>query len=218
MKLKFVVVGTGRSGTFYTAHLFSGLGIFTGHENVYNSGDSQYHGWAPQEDEIEGESSWMAVPYLDQFGGYILHQTRDPLLVVQSLLGSAFMYGHISKQSWFKNIVGKYFDLSDDHLINAVKYTLFWNQWIESFSDSPKYIRYQIEELNENRVQDLLNFMGYERSLEEIRNVLNENDNYNKKSRVAVSWEEILLTPEGKDLQIMAERYGYEGRGSSSLC
>src|SRR4051794_440119 len=83
----FVVTGTARSGTAYTAMLLSGLGLRIGHEDVFGPRTRSFDGWHGQ----DGDSSWLAAPFLDQLpDALVLHQVRHPLKVVRSLVGVRF--------------------------------------------------------------------------------------------------------------------------------
>lgn len=83
----FVVTGTARSGTAYAAMLLSGLGLRIGHEDVFGPRTRSFDGWQGQ----DGDSSWLAAPFLDQLpDALVLHQLRHPLKVVRSLVGVRF--------------------------------------------------------------------------------------------------------------------------------
>ena len=87
---RFVVTGCPRSGTGYTAQLFRALGISCGHEAVF--GRRQGLGREPIDwSKFVGDSSWLAVPCLPLDGVIVLHQVRDPLEFVRSLVGIRFL-------------------------------------------------------------------------------------------------------------------------------
>lgn len=79
MTPRFVIVGTGRHGSKYSADVLTDAGIKTGHEKWWNSVGAENGSFL-------GESSWLAVPHLAEYGGVVFHQVRNPLLVVNSLV------------------------------------------------------------------------------------------------------------------------------------
>lgn len=85
---RFVITGCARSGTGYTASLFTQLGVETGHETVFSPYTETFAGWGA----APGESSWLAAPFIDRLppGTVVLHQVRRPVDVIQSLLGVHF--------------------------------------------------------------------------------------------------------------------------------
>lgn len=94
MKLKYVVTGTGRSGTVYMARLLTSVGILCGHETVFDycgivgakkrldeqeklrlsiassisydksTGEFNHIDWHPDIQSIVAESSYMAAPFI----------------------------------------------------------------------------------------------------------------------------------------------------------
>ena len=83
----FVVTGCARSGTTYMGALLAGLGVRIGHEAVFGPRTRGFDGWHDQ----NGDSSWLAAPFLDQIGdALVFHQVRHPLKVVRSLVGVRF--------------------------------------------------------------------------------------------------------------------------------
>lgn len=75
---RFVVVGSGRSGTGFIAHVLTAAGIPTGHEAWWNPLGERQEG-------LVGDASWCAVPELAKYDGLVWHQTRHPLAVIASL-------------------------------------------------------------------------------------------------------------------------------------
>lgn len=84
----FVVTGVGRSGTGYMAALLSSIGFRCGHERVF----TPFLDRAPTRGTFSSDSSWLAGPFVRQLpaGTVVLHQVRDPLAVVRSMLGTRF--------------------------------------------------------------------------------------------------------------------------------
>jgi hypothetical protein len=85
----FVVTGCPRSGTHYLSEVLTRVGLLCRHEAVFGPQARSFVGFGG----AHGDSSWLAVPFLDQLPprAVVLHQTRHPLEVVQSLLGIGFL-------------------------------------------------------------------------------------------------------------------------------
>ena len=84
----FVVTGCARSGTTYMAALLGGLGLHIGHEDLFGPRTRAFDGWHGR----QGDSSWLAAPFLGQVGdALVFHQVRHPLKVARSLLGMRFL-------------------------------------------------------------------------------------------------------------------------------
>lgn len=80
MAPRFVIVGTGRSGSGYIAAVLTAAGIPCGHEawwTCFGVGGS----------DVAGDSSCCALPWgLRGYRGLVLHQVRHPLAVVTSMI------------------------------------------------------------------------------------------------------------------------------------
>lgn len=76
---RFVVVGTGRHGSKWTAEVLTLAGIACGHEGWWNPTGERTPG-------LVGDSSWCALPWLPWHRGPVVHQVRHPLAVIQSWL------------------------------------------------------------------------------------------------------------------------------------
>src|SRR4051812_46223269 len=82
LKLKFLVVGTFRCGTAYTAQVLNRMGIACGHIWVYTHDRVLRYPWI----EVLGDASPLAAPAARDFVGLLLHQVRHPLKVIGSML------------------------------------------------------------------------------------------------------------------------------------
>lgn len=82
---RFVVVGTGRSGTGYMSNLLTACGIPCGHEQVF--GPAQATRAEPVVwGKWEADASWLAVPRLPMLGVPVVLVTRHPLPTVRSMV------------------------------------------------------------------------------------------------------------------------------------
>lgn len=83
--MRFLVVGSGRSGTGHTAHLLRAAGVYCGHEQVFDT--PQALGEAPANwGDYQADSSWLAVPCLPVPGVPAVLVVRHPLAVVKSMV------------------------------------------------------------------------------------------------------------------------------------
>ncbi len=79
---RFVVAGTGRSGTRYIQSVLRKCGLIVSHEQVFKLGG--FGSWGRRDGEVSG----LAPPMLkDHTGLLILHQVRHPLPTIRSIVG-----------------------------------------------------------------------------------------------------------------------------------
>lgn len=140
---KFVVVGTGRHGSGYIAQLLTACGIPTGHE--------QFYGFNQGSGDLVGESSWMAVPHLEEIaakGIPIFHQVRHPEDTLRSMLGGE-MFGEGRKNKWFK-VREKFLPMTGDDVTDAMRIYVTWNlaceRWATPLTERPPTLRFRIED------------------------------------------------------------------------
>jgi len=129
---RFVVTGTGRSGTGFMSKVLSTAGVPCHHEKVFGY-DGPEWGWR------RGDSSWMAAPFLDGFDGYVLHVLRDPLRVVNSFVGVGFFDDdpaavHVPYVEFAKGWAPEVWELGSP-VERAVAWWVVWNELIAPFAD-----------------------------------------------------------------------------------
>ncbi len=247
MATRFVITGCGRSGTGYLAKLLEGLGCPCGHEALFNPArlgwtDSSLMArvsykvnrplggrafltpeefW-PHRDEfwpeqIPGESSWLAVPYLACLppGTIVLHQVRDPIPVVRSLVRTKLFQRPRSPYTVFAEEFCEALRHGSP-LERSIHYWLEWNRMAEQAQSLPglRYFRYRLEDVDESLVEEILLAIGFERGREQIREALRvQPSDYNsrgsKENDGQISW---LTLPAGharRRLEEQAQAYGY---------
>ena len=76
---RFVILGSGRSGSGYISRVLSAAGIPCGHESWWNPHGRRQRG-------LLGDSSWCALAQVDRstYSGQVFHQIRHPLDVISS--------------------------------------------------------------------------------------------------------------------------------------
>ena len=203
--LKFIVVGTGRCGTAYTAQVLTRMGIPCGHEWVYSAHPRRY-----PDVEIVGDSSAQAVPFLPGFKGLVLHQLRDPLRVIGSLLGFG-LFRDPRSHGPDGAFMMQHFRFTGDELGDAMRYYVEWNRRCEAV-DPARYLRFQIEQLDAATLAQIARFVGEDVAQAQIEEALGAvphdfNTRYNRHS---LAWSDL---PEGRTreaLRAMAQEYGYD--------
>jgi hypothetical protein len=136
--LRFVVVGTGRCGTTYVSQLLQRSGIPIDHEVVFTQTGPQDPG------NLEGDASWMAVPFLGDFPGSVLHLVREPLAVIDSLLDLGLFAGNFGDEihrPW-RRFLEQNFELGGDPVVDAMRFYVQWNERCEAHAD----LRIRIED------------------------------------------------------------------------
>lgn len=199
--LKFIVAGTGRCGTAYIAQVLTRIGIPCGHEWVY----APEHCYSNI--DILGDSSAQAVPFIPEFNGLVLHQTRDPLKVIGSLV-SFKLFDDPRFHGPAGEFIARHFQMTGNVLEDSMRYYVEWNERCETAKD---YFRYRIEDLDHRLLRVIADRIGV--PVEESRIVTaldrvpkNVNTRFSAK---AIRWRDL---PEGRikdDLMSMSRRYGY---------
>lgn len=80
--MKYLVAGTGRCGTGYMSKILTYSGIKCGHEAIFKPFKIKKN----EMDLYDADSSWLAVPHLQQFNFIVIHIVRNPLKVFRSWL------------------------------------------------------------------------------------------------------------------------------------
>jgi len=227
----FLVTGCGRSGTTYIARFLCSLGCKCGHEKLFNPISTQGRLPLPWPDYMPGESSWLAVPYLEALpaGTLVLHQVRSPLGVIRSSVRNRFF----DRSQWDKTAIQdeqkyrEYLHITfiEQHIRGiytgtpvekAMKYWLEWNRLAERAEKIPglRYLRYRVEDIQE-RLGQILDLIGFRCDKAEVSEALARfPSNYNTRGPVEMDSEIQWSTlPEGtlkQELLQQAQRYGYQ--------
>lgn len=185
VRLQYVVAGTGRCGTKYMAAFLSAIGIRCGHEAVYGPHGIHYR------EGLVADSSYMSVPFLNEFSGKVIHIVRRPLDVVKSFVGIGFFSRDLDMP--FRKWAWEYFERSGDPVIDAMRWWVDWNKRIEPYAS----IRVRIEDMPD---YGLLSFLGKTQIPQIPPNI-----NHRKRSK-------LTRLPEGEvkeELKDLARQYGY---------
>lgn len=209
---RFLITGTGRSGTGYISKLLAKVQLATGHEAVFNPGTLRElrSELAPQWDAYRGEASWMAAPFL----GHpeikplpTVQLVRNPLDIVRSLVGMGFFKGGVHEPylAYAEQTLGiKLREM--DYTEAACTFIVKWTEMIEAHN----LPRFRVEDLEDPNVfwemlKVLLEGATPDKS-KIIEAVATTPKNVNSRPRdESVTWDDV--TPELRDL---AKRWGYE--------
>lgn len=190
-KIKIIVTGTGRCGTLYISKLLSFCNIFCGHETIfdhsswnqilqriYNNEElklskiaKEHYGDYLKDNNIIGDSSYMAMPYLDMniFNEcFFIHLIRNPIDVINSFCHN-MNYFYDDPYSNLDEFNKKYLNFIYKHVPDIKKYKnpyeraayfyLYWNEQIESKLKNKNKIKIKIEEIGLKK--DLENFLNF---------------------------------------------------------
>jgi len=159
MSARFLVTGCGRSGTTFVARLLSALGIPCGHEAVFDVGPLAA-GEAFWPADVPGEASWLGAPYMLDLppGSVVLHQVREPLAVVRSLMRMRFFHRPSSDPAYAAFAVEHFPALAQgEPLERCIAYWVGWNRLAEQASAVPglRYVRYRLEDMGVELLEQL---------------------------------------------------------------
>ena len=199
--LRFLIAGTGRSGSKYVAGVFTRLGLECGHEHVFNATTSQRDPDGPV-----GDSSHQCAPYLqavrDEYPDVIVfHQLRNPVKYVQSLCGEMWFPEPSGNEQW---MLGHVDIQGTDPVDTAMQMWVAWNDMIAFHS----HLTYKVEDLRVGKVRSMLSLLGEKRSDDEIREALKASRNQHHKSNV-VQESQIRQSTYYPEFQEAALSYGY---------
>ncbi len=199
--MSFIILSTGRAGSGYISKLLTEAGIPTGHEVSYNL--SGYRG-----KEFEGESSWLALPYVEE-GIYppdctFYHQVRNPLYVIGSLIN-----GEMQKYKEYLDFQEQYLPRNDDedYLEYCARFVYEWNNRIEKITS----IRWRVEDVDMNTLQTIAFSSGLKLDRDKATIALlgvSKKTNKHPNTKM-VKLKDISDPVLRANLKDQAERYGY---------
>ena len=228
MTKPFIITGCGRSGTMLMARLLNAMGIRTSFEEFFTA-NSPLDGYFPhwlRDTHTCGEVSSLAVPYLryDDFKSrevVLLHQVRNPVAVVASLMGQETW----TEKRWWPNVKFNFRHLpildpeNDDPLVLSMKYWAEWNRLVEN---AGPVFQYRIEDiLKESFWEELLTHIEEDVPRETVRKVMwtSYSDDYNHRERdTSISWHRIPDSQLKHSLYQQALSYGYSAIELANYC
>ena len=148
INLKYIITGTGRSGTLFFSRFFNSIGIICGHESIFtndgllnafkrlknnlpiiNSEISKIYdnNWTIDIKNIMADSSYMSAPYIDNqlfLKTTIIHIIRNPINVILSFINTFNYFSDISFMTScpYQKFILKYIpELQNEKLNNSNK-------------------------------------------------------------------------------------------------
>lgn len=153
MPKPFLITGCGRSGTTFVYRLLNTLGLRVSHEEYFRSTipfclmerhAAAFADWC-HATGVDGEVSGLAPPFLPVPETTIIHQLRNPVAVIASLMGLGNLtpdcFGSPNIKLNFRYLAEMHPD--DDPLTLSMKYWLGWNRLVEPHAA----LRYRVESL-----------------------------------------------------------------------
>jgi len=150
-RLKIIVTGTGRCGTKFASKLLTSAGLTCGHERFFD-----YHGleWAREQLAhfwygTYGESSWCAVPFLDDEtlrDAFLVHLIRHP----QDYIGSLLKIwppdrAHTVYTAYAQNQAPELKEWDDERVTWAALKWVRFNQMVDAARQGRESVQFQIE-------------------------------------------------------------------------
>lgn len=232
---RFVVTGCARSGTLFMAEALSRLGHPCGHEVLFNPGTTR----APAFGEADGDVSWLAAPFLGQLPSdtVVLHQVRDPLATVRSLVGMRvfqttphalmdlrYRLQHLHIRFARPIVNPRFVRFAAEHCPEAFLHpdeasraAYYWVHWNRRIADSAgaahlTYRRYRVEDLDDELLADLDHLLGGHASIDEVAALRAELGTSTHRARQV---DALTLTDIGdaavrRDLTRLAAEFGYD--------
>ena len=230
--VRFVVTGTGRNGTGYTAHLFNAAGLRCGHEEIFTErpawGESAARRvrFVSRMKEpagrikenirrrgmgLDGDASWMAVPRLPRFRGAGILQVRHPIPVIRSFTGTRFFSEPNRHRSQYRYAAAHFSPVGDD-VVDAMRWWVYWNLRAERNVD----LVCKLEELDARTFAKMLALISEpnaetlaEQAFEAVPHNVNSGAQRGEVGR-SITWRDLPKGPELEALTAAAAHFGYD--------
>ena len=215
---KLLITGCGRSGTLYSARLFSELGLDILHELEQNTkataGQDGYSSWFLAVDDPLPPQGPASIGNKFEI---TLHQVRHPLLVIASFAQFILQNGTKSPE-FIEKYIPEIKTISEDTDFNLkqkliLQAALYWYEWnLLALEKSTETV--QLEHIGKElpRLCDMLGIEFEEDVFDRVSSRTNERGIYVHDEPWTVSWEELesldpVLT---QKIRTMAESFGYQ--------
>jgi hypothetical protein len=235
---RFVVTGCARSGTLFIAQALSGLGHPCGHEVLFTPDTTR----VPAFGTADGDVSWLAAPFVEDLpaGTVVLHQVRDPLATVRSIVGVRMFQTkpHPLMQARYRL---QYYRIRfarpitnprfirfaathcpeafepEDETSRAATYWVRWNRMIEQAANRANltYRRYRVEDLDDDLLTDFDHLLGGAASPAEVAAVRAKLGTSTHRARQvdALTMADIRDSSIRSQLSDLAAEFGYDLSG-----
>lgn len=197
---RFVIVGTGRSGTGFISQLLSAGGIRTGHEGW----------WKPTgrpQRRLVGDASWCATFELDDYKGRIFHQIRDPLATLRSV-AAVEVAPHRRDNAW-NEFRTRFVDYTGDTIVDSL---LTVDTWLTKAEDVAEWT-WRLEDVTPDLVVEIGKRIGRGVDRQAVSRAM-ESATFNEKTKskwktYEFGWDDLPNGPEKMRVLAIAASYGY---------
>lgn len=185
---RFVITGSGRSGTGYVSALLRKCGINCGHEEWWGLDTSI------RVKQLDGDASWIATFDTD-YTGHRFAQVRNPWESIQSLASSGFAH------SEYNALHTQNVELSGDPMLDAIR---VWTTYTRHAVETSEYW-WNLEELDETVIETICSIAGI--GATGVGHALGTTSKRtNKRTRKDFSWPN---GPEMKKATTLAKQLGF---------
>ena len=188
--LKYVVLGTGRSGTGYMSWLLNACGIKCGHESLFRREGYD----VSRAKSYDADSSFWAVPYRAWIprSACVVHAVRDPLRVFRSWLVHQPGKGNSEKIKELGYLI--------EHPLGSIEY--LWDYWLtwHRISESIADVTVRVEDRLE-----ICDKLGLARPAEDREQV----NPHVLSDAPLLTWDDLPDCDEREIVRTHSERYGY---------
>lgn len=197
---RFVIVGTGRSGTGYIAALLRAGGIRCGHEGWWSPLDRR-------RPRLQGDASWCATFELDDYDGRIFHQIRDPLATMRSV-AAVEVAPHRRENAWYRYRT-KFVEFTGDPMTDAL---LTLDRWLTKAEAIAEWT-WRLEDVDVSLVAEIGARLGLPvdtAAVVEAISLAPRNEAQTKKLETFdFTWDDLPERAEKRRVIEIAQRYGY---------
>jgi hypothetical protein len=199
---RFVIVGTGRSGTRYISRVLSAAGVRCGHEDWWTIRGTRAI-------RLLGDASWLALFNLDDFRGHIYHQVRDPIDVISSLAATSmnpeWRARHPTSQAFHAHR-SQYASSTGDPLIDAMLFVDAYLAEAERVAERT----WRVENVDAEVIIQIATDIGRRLTREAAEAALRSvPPTAHSREHGLLSWDELPDGPLKERLSLHAEGYGY---------
>lgn len=198
---RFVIVGTGRSGTRYISRVLSTAGIRCGHEDWWTMGTRAIR--------LLGDASWLALFNLNGFRGRVYHQVRDPIDVISSLASTSMnpeWRGRHPTSHAFHRHRSQYVTFGGDPLVDAMQFVDLYLTEAERVAERT----WRVEDVDSEIIIQIAADIGRRLTRQAVeaafRNVPPTTHN---REHELLRWDELPDGPLKERLILHAQGYGY---------
>jgi len=155
---RFVITGTGRSGTKYAHKLFSRMGIACAHQGIYQAAGIKPWG------KYIGDSSGLAAPHVGELPSttLVIHQVRNPWRTIRSLVHARHVPGQSGTPGTL--VYERHTNLpeTDDLFLRAAHLWVQWNTLVEKqMRGKSNYLFHRVEDYSDETLTHICELIGH---------------------------------------------------------